>query len=128
MNRNSRTIIVGLLLMVSAACDDDSPTTPTGTAVVIYQDTNFRGDSRAVAANASDLDDLPGCGGPGADWDDCISSIRVPSGWEVTVFEHDLYSGASATFTTDIEDLERQMGPCGNDWDDCISSIQVRQR
>jgi hypothetical protein len=128
MNRNSRAIIVSLLLMVSAACDDDSPTTPTGTAVVIYQDTNFRGDSRAVAANASDLDQLPGCGGPGADWDDCISSIRVPSGWEVTVFEHDLYSGASATFTTDIEDLERQMGPCGNDWDDCISSIQVRQR
>jgi hypothetical protein len=128
MNRNSRAIIIGLLLMVSAACDDDSPTTPTGTAVVIYQDTNFRGDSRAVAANASDLDQLPGCGGPGADWDDCISSIRVPSGWEVTVFEHDLYSGASATFTTDIEDLERQMGPCGNDWDDCISSIQVRQR
>jgi hypothetical protein len=128
MIRNSRAIIVGFLLMVSAACDDDSPTTPTGTLVVIYQDTNFRGDSRAVAANASDLDALPGCGGPGADWDDCISSIRVPSGWEVTVFEHDLYSGASATFTTDIEDLERQMGPCGNDWDDCISSIQVRQR
>ena len=128
MNRNSCAIIVGVLLTVSAACDDDSPTTPTGTAPVIYQDTNFRGDSRAVAADASDLDNLPGCGGPGADWDDCISSIRVPAGWEVTVFEHDLYSGASATFTSDIEALEQRMGPCGGDWDDCISSIQVRQK
>ena len=56
MNRNSCAIIVGVLLTVSAACDDDSPTTPTGTAPVIYQDTNFRGDSRAVAADASDLE------------------------------------------------------------------------
>jgi hypothetical protein len=128
MNRTSCAIVFGLLLTMSTACDDDSPTTPTGSAVIIYQDTNFRGDSRAVAADASDLDNLPGCGGPGADWDDCISSIRVPSGWEVTVFEHDAYSGGSATFTTDIEDLESRMGPCGGDWDDCISSIQVRQR
>ena len=128
MNRETTAIILGVFLTMSAACDDDSPTTPTGSAVVIYQDTSFRGDSRAVAANASDLDDLPGCGGPGADWDDCISSIRVPSGWEIIVFEQDLYGGASATFTTDIEDLERQMGPCGGDWDDCISSFQVRQR
>lgn len=128
MNRKTSTIAVALLLTVSAACDDGSPSTPTGTAVVIYENTEFRGNSRAVAADASDLDALPGCGGPGADWDDCISSIRVPSGWEVTVFEHDNYSGASATFTSDIPDLHQQAGPCGGDWDDCISAIQVRQK
>ena len=69
-----------------------------------------------------------GQGGAGADWDDCISSIRIPSGWEITVFEHDQYSGTSTTFTADVPDLHLQMGPCGNDWDDCISAIQVRQR
>jgi hypothetical protein len=128
MTRKGCAITVALFMAVSAACDDGSPTTPTGTTVIIYQDTNFRGDSRGILNNLSDLDNQPGCGGPGADWDDCISSIRVPSGWEVIVFEHDLFSGASATFTTDIPDLEQQPGPCGGDWDDCISSIQIRQR
>jgi hypothetical protein len=128
MTRTSCAIAILLLTAVSVACDEDGPTTPTGTSIVIYQDTNFRGDSRAVFANAVDLDDLPGCGGAGADWNDCISSIRVPSGWEITVFEQDNYAGPSSTFTADIADLELQQGPCGGNWDDCISSIQIRQR
>ncbi len=122
-------IAVGLLAVANAACDDDGPTMPTGQTVVIYQNTNYRGDSRVLAAgNQPDLDDLPGCGGAGADWDDCISSIRIPAGWEITVFEHDDYEGTSAIFTSDLPDLHQQTGPCGNSWDDCISSIQVRQR
>jgi len=126
----TKTCAFAVLLLASASlsCDDEGPTTPTGTTVVLYQDTNYRGDSRGLLANASDLDDLPGCGGAGADWNDCISSIRIPSGWEITVYEQDNYSGASQVFTTDIPDLEQQQGPCGGDWDDCISSIQVRQR
>jgi Peptidase inhibitor family I36 len=128
MMRKSCAVTPLLLAAMAVACNDDGPTTPTGATIVIYQDTNFRGDSRAVASNAPDLDDLPGCGGAGADWDDCISSIRVPTGWEITVFEHDDYTGASMTFTADVADLEQQRGPCGDDWDDCISSIQVRQR
>ena len=127
MKRTGCAVIVGLFAVVGAACDDDNPTAPSNT-VVIYADTNFRGNSRAMLGNAPDLDDLPGCGGAGADWDDCISSIRIPSGWEVTVFEHDNYTGASMTFSADVPDLEQRPGPCGNDWDDCISSIQLRQR
>src|ERR1044072_2204942 len=120
-------IAVSFLAVSTAACDDDGPTMPTGQTVVLYQDTNYRGDSRIVIANQPDLDDLPGCGGAGADWGDCISSIRIPNGWGVTVFEHDDYSGMTTTFSADVPDLHLQMGPCGNDWDDCISSIQVRQ-
>lgn len=128
MTRKSCAVIVGLLVAVGTACDDGGPTTPTGSTIVIYQNTDFRGDSRAVLGNLPDLDDIPGCGGAGADWDDCISSMRVPTSWEITVFEHDNYTGASMTFTSDVADLEQRQGPCGNDWDDCISSIQVRQR
>jgi hypothetical protein len=128
MKRTGCAVIVGLFAVMGAACDDDNPTAPSNT-VVIYADTSFRGNSRAMLGNAPDLDDLPGCGGAGADWDDCISSIRIPSGWEVTVFEHDNYTGASMTFSADVPDLEQQRpGPCGDDWDDCISSIQLRQR
>jgi len=120
--------VVVLAVLSSSCSDDDNPTGPTGNTVVIYADTNFRGNSRAMLGDASDLDDLPGCGGAGADWDDCISSIHVPNSWEVTVFEHDVYTGASATFTADVPDLHQQSGPCSGQWDDCISSIRLRQR
>jgi Peptidase inhibitor family I36 len=119
---------IGLLFVtVAAGCDDDGPTTPTGTTVIIYQDTNFRGDSRALPNSNPNLDDLPGCGGAGADWNDCISSIRIPSGWSITIFDEDNYTGNSATLTADTPDLHNVPGPCGDDWDDCIASIQVRQ-
>jgi hypothetical protein len=127
MTRKSCVVMLGLVAAVSAACSDDEPTKPTGT-VVIYQNTEYRGDSRVVVGDLPDLDDVPGCGGAGADWDDCISSIQIPSGFEVTVFEGDQYGGTSMTFTSDVPDLEKQRGPCGDDWDDCISSIRVRQR
>ena len=125
----SKNLLVTMLSLATVAlgCDDDGTTAPTGSTVVIYQDTNYRGDSRVLPVSAADLDDLPGCGSAGADWNDCISSIRIPSGWSITVFEQDNYVGTSTTFTADVPDLERVTGPCGNDWDDCISSIQVRQ-
>jgi hypothetical protein len=119
--------IVLLLVTVAAGCDDNGPTTPTGTTVIIYQDTNFRGDSHAVPISQPNLDDVPGCGGPGSDWNDCISSIRVPPGWSITIFDEDNYTGNSATLTADTPDLHNVRGPCGDDWDDCIASMQVRQ-
>ncbi len=127
MLRNS-CLVVGLLLLTAAiGCDDDEPTTPTGFNVILYQNTNYSGDSRVLIGNAADLDDYPGCGGASDDWNDCISSIRIPAGWSLTVYEQDNYAGTSTTLTADVPDLERITGPCGNDWDDCISSIQVRQ-
>jgi hypothetical protein len=117
-----------LLLTAAAGCGgSDNPTIPTATTVVLYQNTNYKGDSRALIASVADLDDLPGCGGAGADWNDCISSIHIPAGWQITVFEQDNFAGTSTTLTADVPDLEKISGPCGNDWDDCISSIQVRQ-
>jgi hypothetical protein len=127
MLRKSCLVGIVSLAAIATGCDDEGPTTPTGTTVAIYQNTDYRGDTRVLFANAPDLDDLPGCGGAGADWNDCISSIRIPSGWSITVFEQDNYAGASTTLTADVPDLEQVSGPCGGDWDDCISSIQVRQ-
>jgi hypothetical protein len=124
-----KTGLVLLLFLVTfaAGCDDDASTTPTGTTVVIYQDTNYRGDSRAMPTSAADLGELPGCGGPGAHWDGCISSIRIPAGWSITIYDEDNFTGNSVTLTADTPDLHNVPGPCGDDWDDCIDSIQVRQ-
>ena len=124
MARNAGLLM--LLVASVAGCDDDSPTTPTGTAVIVYQDTNYRGDSRPIAGNVPDFGALPGCGGAGAHWDDCISSIRIPPGFQVTVYDSNDYAGTSVTLTADVPDLENVSGPCGGDWDDCIDSIQVR--
>ena len=67
MLRNSCLVASLLLLTASVGCDDDSSTTPTGMTVIMYQNTNYSGDSRALIQNAPDLDDYPGCGGAGAD-------------------------------------------------------------
>jgi hypothetical protein len=127
MLRKSLLAITLSSATVALGCSDDGPTAPTGSTPVIYQNTDYRGDSRVLPASVPDLDALPGCGGAGADWNDCISSIRIPAGWSLTVYEQDNYVGTSTILTADVPDLERIPGPCGNDWDDCISSIQVRQ-
>jgi hypothetical protein len=117
-------------LLGTAACDDD-PAGPTE-GIFVYEDPDFRGEARVFDGNASDLRDIRGpCGASGSqegDWNDCISSIRVPSGWEVTIFEDDSYEGDSTLLTSDAPDLERMNGPCGDDWDDCITALQVRRR
>lgn len=118
--------------LLSVACDDDNPVGPED-GITVYEDPDYRGDSRRFDGNEFDLEEVRGpCGfavpGADGDWDDCISSIRVPAGWEVTIFEDPDYRGEARTFFNDVFDLEFEPGPCGDDWDDCISSIQVRRR
>lgn len=45
-----------------------------GWTVTIYEDPRYRGDSRTMTSDVSDLEDLARGGG---DWDDRISSIRI---------------------------------------------------
>jgi hypothetical protein len=129
MHWKSSIALVGISFLGAAACDDD-PAGPTE-GIFAYEDPEFRGEARVFDGNIDDLRDIRGpCGtlDPEGDWNDCISSIRVPSGWEVTIFEDDSYEGGSTTLTSDVIDLEDLNGPCGDDWDDCITAIQVRRR
>jgi hypothetical protein len=117
------------LLTLGPGCD-----THTGPSegVTVYEDPDFRGSSRTFDGNSFDLQDIRGpCFGfldtsSEGSWDDCISSIRVPSGWEITLYEDDRYEGRNITLSADVRDLEELRGPCGDDWDDCVSSIRVR--
>ena len=124
-----RAWIAATLLLASC----DTHTGPSESAgITVYEHPNFEGSSRTFDGNAWDLDDVRGpCVGffdsdELGDWDNCISSIRVPTGWEGTVYEHAGYRGDYLTITSDIQDLDDVRGPCGDDWDDCISSILVR--
>ena len=108
--------------------------TDTGDGITIFADPRFRGVSTILLADVEDLDDLvTGCykngtSGPPINFDDCISSIRIPAGRKVTVYEDPRYRGDSVTFTSDVMDLDDVRGPCGGDWDDCISSIRVSRQ
>lgn len=127
--------LAGVLL---PACD--SPTQPIvefGQGVTIYQHSLFRGESVTLGGDVSDFSDLRGpcnydsdpvTGGSGGNFDDCVSSIRVPDGWTVVVFRDNHWKGASVTYTSDVPDLDMVPGPCDPGFNDCISSIHVFRR
>ena len=55
---------------------------------------------------------------------DFISSIKVPQGYQVIVFENNNFSGDSQTFSSDVPDLSKVFKN-GNNWNDRISSFKV---
>ncbi len=126
MKSSSRIAAVGLIVLGSAACD-----TSTGPSdgVTVFEEPGYQGDSRTFDGNEFDLEEVRGpCNGTTStdgDWDDCMSSIRVPAGWEITVYEDPNYEGGSRTFLNDVSDLEFESGPCGDDWENCVSAIRV---
>lgn len=123
------------LAVCLSACDDDH--TGASEGLTFFEHPNYEGGSVTFAGDFSDFDDLRGAcnqtvdpvsGAPrDGDWDNCISSVIVDSGWEATVYEHDDYEGGRLELTRNIPDLDDVRGPCGDDWDDCISSIRVRR-
>jgi len=135
MTRRSTWYLATALLISGCGA---GPTAPSATdardGITIYEHPQFKGISRVLLTDVEDLDDLSGgCNQDGRfdvtfDFDDCISSIRVPQGLRVTVYEDPHYRGASVTFTADVGDLDDVKGPCGGDWDDCISSIRVSRQ
>ena len=122
------------LMLLLVNCDTHTGPDPNR-GVTVYEHPDFGGSSRTFDGNFNDFDDVTGpCRGffdssemPG-DWDNCVSSVRVASGWEAIVYEHDDYQGDSLVVTSDIRDLDDVEGPCGDDWDDCISSIRVNRQ
>ncbi len=82
--------------------------------VVVYQDCYFKG-QRAVLSEGSFRNYQLGIG------NDEISSIRIPIGWTVTVYEHDNFQGQSQAYTSTIDCLPPN-------WNDRISSIRVSRR
>ncbi|MCP3978724.1 MAG: beta/gamma crystallin family protein [bacterium] len=60
------------------------------------------------------------------DFNDEASSVTVPRGWTVILYEHTGYEGRTLTLTGpgDISDLKRDR-PNGQNWGDTISSVKV---
>lgn len=80
--------------------------------VILYKDANFQGESKAITQTMNWVGD---------DWNDLISSIRIPSGYIVEVFSDSYFAGESMILKSDWDITQpNQMG-----WNDKISSIKV---
>ncbi len=82
----------------------------------IFQHVDFQGEQYQVTRPIHDLSRIR--------FNDEISSICVPRGWTMTVYEHANYQGRSLTIKGQgsLRDL-RYDTPDGRDWNDRISSI-----
>ena len=132
-----RIAALAAVCAISSSCGADIPTTPTaafGEGVTLYPDSLYRGERVTLGGDVPDLSKVRGpCGGDtesGApsNYDNCVSSLRVPAGWTAVVFRDRDYEGASATYTADVPDLDVVTGPCRPGFNDCISSLRLSRR
>lgn len=79
--------------------------------VTIYADANYQGASKELGEGSYDVNSL-GIG------NDKLSSLKVPAGMKVTLYENAGFSGRSKTFTQDASYV-------GNDFNDITSSLKV---
>jgi len=79
--------------------------------VVIYMDGYFKGASQTLAAGRYDLNQL-------TIGNDKLSSLRIPPGWKVTLYQEANFAGKSKVLTADTPYV-------GNEFNDSVSSIVV---
>lgn len=85
---------------------------------MLFGDDGYRGRSLVLQSSINDLH-RRGFG-------DDASSVCVPRGWTVILYEDTGFRGASLRLRSgeSIADLKRQR-PGGRDWGDCVSSVEV---
>lgn len=132
------------LAAVLVACESFSlPSLPAAPSVLtegvaIYEHANYEGASSLLTTDVANLWAFEGpcrrdSPAPGTedvdvfDWNDCISSIRVASGWRATMYVDSNFEGASYEVQSDIANLQQLAGRCAghSGADECISSIRV---
>jgi hypothetical protein len=137
--RKLRQAFVLAALTLFAGCQKSLPTTPAdlSSGIVIFEHANYMGASAHVTEDVKNLEDVKGpcikteSSGTGATsskdvWGDCISSIRVASGWRATIYRDDGYSGDRLDVTADVPNLQLVSGDCSKGgFNDCVSSIRL---
>jgi predicted alpha-1,6-mannanase (GH76 family) len=83
------------------------------TKVHVYQDINYSGFYSQLAEGSYTLAQLQARGVS----DNDITSMTVPGGYSVTVYENDNFTGASKTFTANVSWIA--------DWNDRVSSLKI---
>jgi hypothetical protein len=81
------------------------------TRVMLFQHSNYRGNSQSFAPGRYDLGQI-------TIGNDQASSILVPPGYKVTLYQHARFKGTKKVFTADANYV-------GNDFNDVVSSLIV---
>jgi hypothetical protein len=84
-----------------------------GSKVLIYSDENYQGASQELVEGNYDINSL-------TIGNDTLSSLKIPQGIKVTLYEHAGFSGRSKMFTEDTPWV-------GDDFNDLTSSIKVEK-
>lgn len=90
-------ITLALLAAPGGAQNQVNPKVATE-GIVVYDNTNFGGASQVLTSDVANFTTI-------AIGNDAVSSVRVPTGWSVTLFLHSDYAGTSVTTSTDIADM-----------------------
>ena len=87
--------------------------------VTIYEDVGFKGNRKELDEGEYNIYDL-GIG------DNKLSSLTVPAGMKVMVYEYEDFRGRSKTFTSNVKDL-RKVKIEGKSFNDATSSIRIER-
>lgn len=79
--------------------------------VIMYRDADFKGDQVTLSAGYHPMSHF------GAVGNDAVTSIRIPSGYQVTLYSDDNFQGERVTYTSDIN--------LPTNWNDKVSSVLV---
>ncbi len=101
-----------------------------GPRVIVYQDADYRGDSRVLYPGDSFEDLSKLTFEKGGRINDRISSIRVEGGAEIYVHADPRFRGPAMRLTNDVRDLTGRWlpGSVSTSWNDRISSLRVEVR
>ena len=83
-------------------------------AITVYWDANYSGATKQFSESVSWI---------GNEWNDKISSIKVPRGWKIEVFQDANYGGASKIIESDWTVTNYDLS-----WNDKISSIKILRK
>lgn len=107
------TLLMSAITMPSAIAQNDYRNNSNASDyVTIYEHCDFRGDSRDILVGEFRNMRSVNFG------NDSVSSIRVPNGMQLAIYEDDDFRGAYARFNRDSSCLDRQ-------WNDKASSLKV---
>jgi len=92
---------------------------PTGPKVTLFSDCKFAGKSLDAAVGDYDSMQKIGFG------NDVLSSMKIPAGLKVQVFEHNNFKGDNTVFTSDVSCLVDVKISKARNWNDRVSSLKI---
>jgi hypothetical protein len=138
MKRASSLAVASAIAL--AACEQLLPTAPSEltTGIVVYEHANYLGQSAHVTKDIRDLKDFDagpcvrsdtdasGASTTSREWNDCLSSVRLASGWRATVYRDPDFRGEALEIGADVSNLQLEKGSCDHGgFNDCITSIRL---